>query len=170
MTKIKYYLIKTMYVGANCGDIERHQDREGYMTIETRPGQTNMSHEERTNGWLGETNGWSAYACGEYDTVEEAAAEVTKRGYTELTANRNECDDTVIQTYTTKSGTMDTWTVKDWLYNSLDQLITVKTTDEEIVKIAAELELEALTDNVYLDDEVARYLIAYRKELREAEE
>lgn len=42
------------------------------IIIQTEPGTTNMSHEPRTDGWLGTTNNvhWSAW--GEYATEDEA--------------------------------------------------------------------------------------------------
>lgn len=63
-----YYIISEKYTGPNW---EEHLDSE-MAWIQTYPGRTNMSNEERTEGWLGTTNDWSKSAHGEYDTLEEA--------------------------------------------------------------------------------------------------
>jgi hypothetical protein len=42
--------------------------------------QTNMTRETRTEGWLGSSNGYSATALGEYETLDEAKAACRKAG------------------------------------------------------------------------------------------
>lgn len=69
-----YYPISYQYVGPNPaegGGTNHPGNRDLYM-IHCSPGQTNMSHEETTEGWLGQTGDWSATALGEFDTIEQA--------------------------------------------------------------------------------------------------
>lgn len=77
-----FYLISTQYVGPNRREIS---DATTYE-IREQPGRTNMSNEERTDGWLGTTNDWSASAHGEFETREEAVAEIERLSGTDVYA------------------------------------------------------------------------------------
>jgi hypothetical protein len=39
------------------------------ISVDTRPGRTNLSGEERTEGWLGTTNDVAAHALGAFEVV-----------------------------------------------------------------------------------------------------
>lgn len=88
MTK-KYYLIEGFDLN-NPGHSE--------FTIQTESGEKNMSHEVCTEGWLGSYNNWTTYARGEFNTIEEAAAEIPEN-YVEFD-DANPYDETIIAVYT----------------------------------------------------------------------
>jgi len=68
-----YYLIANKYVGPNVDDRDANaRGNRDYYTIQTEPGTTNLSGEERTSGWLGTTGDWSETAMGEFETEAEA--------------------------------------------------------------------------------------------------
>ena len=77
-----YYLIEHEYVGPNqhCLATDYNNIVNGhYFVIQDRPGLTNMSHEPRTEGWLGTTNDWSETALGEYPTEKAAEKAVLEK-------------------------------------------------------------------------------------------
>lgn len=175
-----FYLIRTRYEGPN-QTAENFRDCEGYMTIETKPGGTNMSGEERTSGWLGTTNDWNKTACGEYDTTDEARTAATKCGYTEpveaelvdvenldfVKIDMETFELIALEIYTTKDGAKAVWMVEDYMYQWARDNITAETTDEEIVRFAEESETEAEQENVYIYGGVEDYLMNVRDELCE---
>lgn len=65
------YVILNNYVGPNRSE---HRD---YYAITSTPQRTNMSHEERIEGWLGTTNDWSVQAMGEFETIDAAREAIT---------------------------------------------------------------------------------------------
>lgn len=52
-----------------------------HLTITTQPGRTNVSREERTAGWLGQTGDWSATALGEFDTLAALHGAIRAEGF-----------------------------------------------------------------------------------------
>lgn len=69
-----FYILKSDYVGPNQ---EQHKNSTKFF-VQTVPGQTNSSHEDRTSGWLGTTNDWSLHAYGESETLDEAKSKISE--------------------------------------------------------------------------------------------
>lgn len=65
----KFYVIETEYAGPqNDHDpADRH-----WFDISTEPARGNSSHKINLHGWCGTTDGYSVYAHGEFDTLEQA--------------------------------------------------------------------------------------------------
>lgn len=171
-TKNMFYLIRERYVGPGVNTPEHHMDREGTMTIQTMPGRTNQSSEERTDGWLGTTNDWDRRAYGEYNTLETARGAAANHGYTELVDEPEPGlidGENIIEVYTTEEGIMEPWTVDSWLAEA-DTAITAETTDEEIEQLAKDLDLEAYAEGVYLYGDIEAYLRKQRDELKRQED
>ena len=149
-----YYLIEIEYVGPN--------ERDSYgnwigdsrvMSICTNPGRTNMSHEERTDGWLGTTNDNAVYAHGEFETLESARAAAHEMGFTKYYEPENKYvdeDDDTVEQWISEEAARAQWDAGDWFINGLGSAgtcseygITAKTTDEELNELVARAEREA---------------------------
>ena len=81
---MKYYIIENDYVGPNRAG---HELTTPAYTIQTTPGRTNMSHEERINGWLGTTNDWHVAAHGEYSDAAGVIEFFRRLGLTDAEAD-----------------------------------------------------------------------------------
>lgn len=137
----KYYVIHVDYVGPN-----RQQNLNAErVDIDTECGRTNMSAERRPEGWLGETNGWTEYAHGEFQTLDEARAYVEKTWDVRLDEDfdpRFETGSTVARYLV---GDMPMWNAEstsDWAAYGFEEAIKATTTDAEIEALAAEWEAE----------------------------
>jgi len=145
-----YYPILSQYVGPNHRDSHggsTEPERIGSVEIHTRPGRTNMSREERTDGWLGTTNDTAEHALGEFETIKEARAAIAADGWTEqadIDEDWPPCE-TWVETWTKPEALMQYWDAADWLQelSPRDVGITADTTNDELAKIADALEAEA---------------------------
>jgi len=72
MAEKKYYLIQVR--NARSLSPEYPLDTEYY--IQDYPGTTNQAGEVKTEGWLGTTDDVAKYACGEFVSIEAAAAAI----------------------------------------------------------------------------------------------
>lgn len=59
------------------------------------------------------------------------------------------------------------WDVEEWLGESVKQIISTTTTDEEIAKLAQEAEEGAKQENIILSGDVADYFTSVRDEMRD---
>lgn len=124
---------------------------DDYYVIQTTPGRTNSSREERVEGWLGQTNDWSAYAEGEYATLEEAAKGIPDH-YERLSRDEHGemmYDDEVVAVYRDKRSV---WAVDDWLIDPIGPQEYPGQTPEQIAEI---MEEEAAQQDIILDGDVA---------------
>lgn len=128
----RYYIISTAYVGPNLYE-NLDTDR---IEICTEPGITNISHEIRTEGWLGQTNDWSQHAHGEYATVEDAL-DAVDRLWPEHREVEDEDwnDDTIVRTF--RPGRYTPISHDDLV---LDYFVAAESTDAQIVESAVMLE------------------------------
>ena len=68
-----YYPVRIVYAGPNRADRDPNAyGNRDYYSICARVQRTNMSNQELTEGWLGQTNDWSYHALGEFETLDEA--------------------------------------------------------------------------------------------------
>ncbi|MCB1865194.1 MAG: hypothetical protein KDG50_07160 [Chromatiales bacterium] len=85
-------------------------DRPAWVTIQTKPGKTNMSHEPMTEGWLGTSNDVYQYAHGEFETESAARAYVEEHWPTAVETDADaifdEDGETEIQTAEFRVGTV----------------------------------------------------------------
>ena len=166
-----YYIIETNYVGPNQTE-DQYVDVDT-IEISTSPAITNSSHEQRTEGWCGTTNDWAVYACGEYDTIEEARAAITDKFGEVRDSNANgdsfESDDeNVIETYKPgKYALMSSQDTADWTYEGIRSDIEATTTDERISELVAEYESEANSNGYTLDSDLEGFMQERRQELRD---
>ncbi|EDB4569479.1 hypothetical protein A7C82_17275 [Salmonella enterica subsp. enterica serovar Panama] len=165
-----YYIIETNYVGPN-------QTQDQYVDVDkieisTSPAITNSSHEKRTEGWCGTTNGWAVYAHGEYATIEEARAAITAKFGEVRDSDHNgdgfESDDeSVVEIYKPgKYARMSLQATAEWAYAGIQSDIEANTTDERIVELVAEYEAEANSDGYTLDINLEGFMRKRRQELR----
>lgn len=160
-----FYIIETNYVGPNP---DQHTDADE-VRIQTEPGRTNSSHQERTEGWLGTTNDWAEYACGEYETEEAARAAVEERF-----GECRECasdpfsvdpDRSVVAVF--KLGKHESmsyeWTA-DWIYSGLQSDVTADTTDEQLEALIKEWEGECNSEGYSLHPRALDMAREYRDE------
>jgi hypothetical protein len=170
-SNIMYYIIETNYVGPN-------QTQDQYVdvnTIEisTSPAITNSSHEERTEGWCGTTDGWAVYAHGEYATIEEARAAITEKFGEVRDSDANgysfESDDEdVVETYKSgKYAPMGSQATADWAYEGIQSDIEAETTDARIAELVAEYEAVANSNGYTLDSDLEDFMQERRQELRD---
>lgn len=123
--------------------------------------QTNMSGEDRDEGWLGQNGDSSAYAHGGFASIEAAKTYITQymNGRlipTEfLDENIYENDDV----YTTAK--FDQYYMVDD-FMSIDEPEVVGLTDEEIEKLAEQLEKEANDEGYGICGDIEEYLIELR--------
>lgn len=166
-----YYIIETNYVGPN-------QTQDQYVDVDkieisTSPAITNSSHEERTEGWCGTTDGWAVYAHGEYATIEEARAAITEKFGEVRDSNANgdileSEDEDVVETYKPgKYAPMSSQATADWAYEGIQSDIGADTSDERIDELVAEYEAAANTNGYTLDSDLEYSMKARRQELRD---
>ncbi|MCP5428529.1 MAG: hypothetical protein H6966_09725 [Chromatiaceae bacterium] len=163
-----YYVIETKYVGPNSN---QHADSDT-IEITTKPAITNMSHEERIDGWCGTTNDWAVYAHGEYD-AEKAARNAIAEKFGECREDDNiETWDRAKRGVVTifrpgKYAPMSSQATADWAYEGIQSDIESDTTDERIAELVAEYEEEANSNGCTLDSDLEGFMQERRQELRD---
>ena len=167
-----HYITSSEYAGPNQ---DEHSDDHTYQ-ISTEPGRTNMSHEVRTDGWLGTSNDWAQYAHGEFETEEGARKEIKRLlsdGFREIDDIEDyHRDEGVIAEF--RVGRYEEWgreTTGDWTRESISDNVTAETSDEQISRLVEEYESEANEEGGTLWSGLEENMVERRDELRdEAEE
>lgn len=127
--------------------------------------QTNSSHEERSEGWLGSNNEYSSNAHGGFASVESARTYIV--GYMggrliedmDLLRNEYGSYEDYMEVYTTAP--FDTYYfVADWF--DVDKPEVQGLTDEEIEKLVEKEELSASKEGIGLLGDIKEYLIELR--------
>jgi len=152
-----YYVIECKRQPGCVGYDELGNNTE--IVIQTRPGRTNMSHEERASGWLGTTNNYYAYAHGEFATLAEAEAFIAANWpYHEYNFDeeRDNPDDHWYR------DTRHYYSADDWFYEYPPE-VTADMTDEQLEKLAEVLE-EEIDDNEVKIVGIRDYLERRREE------
>ena len=167
-----YYVVSREYIGP---DQEKRLNSEAYE-ITTEEPTTNMSHEVRTDGWLGCTNDWDAHAHGEFETVEaarSAIAELIGDNRRETSDDDNEIrfNESIVESWTV--GKYEEWgadTSINWCYDGRADAVDADTTDEQITATVAQWNEEAHQEiSAKLHTQaVEEWLKEYRDELKEA--
>ena len=162
-----YYIIERQYAGPNAKNLatDRKNIVDGHQyVVRSEPGVTNMSHEPRTSGWLGTTCGWSEHAQGAYETQEEAIEAATALAEAEGIGHRVEEDpygNTVI--LVGDEAWENLWDAGEWMDPSSDAElgITSGMSDDDITRLAGELDAEALQDGCRLwgTEDAIRYRV-----------
>lgn len=177
-----FYILKSDYVGPNQ---EQHKNSTKFF-VQTVPGQTNSSHEDRTSGWLGTTNDWSLHAYGEFETLDEAKSKISELcdgAFREIEPEEHDgyyndgSDDVCLTPYE--------YMVLDGAYEELNeegsanfawegsrQDVTADTTDERIAELVNEYEELANGENATLDASAVEQVLKDRRDelLAEREE
>lgn len=170
--KTKFFLIESEYTGPNQRDSHGNWIGDSrVMTITTTPGTTNLSHEERTDGWLGTTNDNSVTAHGEFDTIEEARAAAHEMGFTEQ-SDVEYPDDDELEFWITPEAAKSQWDAGDW-FDGLGRNgtcteygITAETTDDELEEAVDTAENEDCASDVVLHGTL-KLFTELRDELRD---
>ena len=171
---MSYYIIETRFIDANSGD-DKYVD-EHYFDITIQAGRTNMSKEERVEGWLGTSNDWIRHAHGEYETVDAARTvlltDLLDGDYRDISdeidsSDREECG--IIERY--KPGRYCPWgaeATQNWVYDGIQEAITAETTDEQIEVLVEQYMEEGRREvDAELDsDAIQRMMEARRSQLR----
>lgn len=128
---------------------------------------TNMSHEDKDEGWLGQTGDSSAYAHGGFASVEAARTYII-----ESMGGRLIDEDLVKEKYGEYEENTEIYTTEQYDYDKYyfagdyfehDELEVEGKSDEEIEELAEKLEKEANADGYCIVDDLEKYL----KELRD---
>ena len=151
-----YYIIERQYSGPNAEYLatDRKNIVDGHQyVVQSEPGVTSMSHEPRTSGWLGTTCGWSEHAHGAYETEEAAIEEAARLADAEGNGHRVEDDpegNTVI--LVGDEAWANLWDAGDWMEPADNEEIGITSgmSDDDIARLALELEAEALEDGCRL--------------------
>jgi len=146
---MKYYIIKTVYVGPNP---DQHLN-EDIFEITTTPGRTNLGNQKVVNGWLGQCGDWNYTACGEFATLEEARIalnELTDGNYRETSVDRSE-EGVVFKALIGLYEELDRETSEAFTYDELYRHLSAETTDEEIDKMLSEAEASYNAEGKSLD-------------------
>ncbi len=153
----KFYVISIEDIGPNAEPLNEE------IVIQTVPGRTNQSNEERIEGWLGTTNDIHYEAHGEYDSLESAIKFIKSKwpGFSEIETDEN--DESEIRRF---KDIREVWTVDDWLNDWKKSNIEAETTNNQIEKFMLEIENEADEQNIYIDGSIIDYLTEYRDSLR----
>ena len=156
-----FYVISEEYVGP---DLNKRLNSHT-VWISTEPGRTNMSNEERIDGWLGTTNDWYRSAHGEYATLDEARAAVVKMvGENPRSVENDEFDEHIVESYAaSKFVELDACNSQTLCYEYCSE-ITVDTTDERIDEILNECEEQANADGFTLDTRAVERMLAERRD------
>lgn len=163
-----FYIIETNYVGPNK---DQHVDADE-VRIQTEPGRTNSSRQERTDGWLGTTNDWAEVAHGEYETEEEAREAIEERfgecreravGSDPVNDDPDGCVVAVFKIGKFEKMSRE-WTA-DWINPGLQSDVTADTTDEELEALIEEWEGECNGEGYTLDSRAIDMAREYRDEL-----
>jgi hypothetical protein len=161
---MSYYITTHEYVGPNARDPYGRRYRE-LLYIQSDAPRTNVSHEIRTEGWLGTTNDWSVHAHGKFATLEEARAAVAARWNT-YEIEYDEEEEPVVEIYGV--GEVDPrgiWDAGDWLAHSGVE-VAADATDEEVAAMAREFEAEAEGDGATVDG-IEEYLLELREQAQD---
>jgi hypothetical protein len=152
----KYYVISRENVSPNAEPLNK------IVIIQDHPGTTNQSHEEKISGWLGTTNDCYESAHGEFASLAAAQKYVTENWTDFLPLEEYDLESGEIEAY---QDTREVWAIDDYLSDYARENISASTTDDEIKKMAAEVETEAKKNSVYIDGDVEDFLSGTRKEL-----
>ncbi|MFX1478317.1 MAG: hypothetical protein ACFFCI_09300 [Promethearchaeota archaeon] len=141
-----------------------------YITSEIP--KTNMSHEEREKGWLGQCDDGSDYAHGGFASIESAKTYITEYMGARLITN-NELleehweyipEEEQHELYTTAEFD-EYWFVGDWF--GVDEPDVAELTDGEIENLAEKFEKEANADGIGILGDIEEYLLNLREEWQE---
>lgn len=154
------YVISRENVGPNAMPLNK------IVIIQDHPGTTNQSGEEKISGWLGTTNGCYESAHGEFPSLADAQKYVQKTWPGVSLLEEYEREPGEIEAY---QDTREVWAIDDYAYDYARENISASTTDDEIKKLAAEVESEAKKNSIYIDGDVGKFFSEYRKELIEDE-
>ena len=163
-----FYIVETSYEGPNK---EQNIDADK-IEISTLPATTNMSHEVKTSGWCGTTNGWAVYAHGEYETIEEARNAIKSHFGPIRDYDGDKCclDDSVIEAYMIGEYIpMNEEDTRIWVSAGLHEDISAETTDDRIDELAIEYENLANDEGYTLSPSLEDIIVEIRQELRDEE-
>ena len=172
-----FYVVEREYVGPN-QDEDRYVDADRVQVWAKAP-RTNMTHEPRTEGWCGTTDGWATYAHGEYLSLCQAISAITKkfgpmRDVTEddpdTRRDLSECiQGKIYASY--KKGAYEPLSKNatvDWTYESVREDVSAATTDAQIETLIDAYEGSANDEGLTLNKRALKDCMEKRRqELRE---
>lgn len=119
--------------------------------------RTNMSGEERENGWLGQTGDSSSYAHGGFASIESARTYITKYMGGRLISEEllDEYEENREQYTMARFDHDKYYFAADWF---VDEPNVEGLSDENLEKLAEQLETEANSDGYCILDDILEYL------------
>lgn len=138
---MKHYVIEERYTGPNQ---DQHIDAD-VIKITTEPARTNSSNEICLDGWCGTTNDWAVYARGEYDNKEAAESFIAETYKDARFLEESDIveGDTVAIYKPGKYEPLCKEATGNFIYDSLQESVTVSTTDAEISALVDDWEAAA---------------------------
>ena len=109
-------------------------DNHTRFVIQATPGKKNMSGETCLRGWLGQSGDISRYACGRYNTLEDARVYVGTQLENPMMIEDEHSDDEVW----IGKPVLDEAETREFLAESMEQDITPDTTDAELEELVEE--------------------------------
>lgn len=145
------------------------------VTVQTEPGETNMSHETQIEGYLGTTNDWSLHAHGEFETEDEArtaadalAVKLGGAGSREIDYESEGQGDPIIAVFRVGYEGWGAEASREWCYEGVRADVTADTTDEQIEALIEHYELMLNDEDGTLDTRAVRSMMSeHRDGLRE---
>lgn len=125
------------------------------ISIVSEVPRTNLSQEKRENGWLGQTNDYSSYAHGGFASIDSARAYIIDYMGGKLISEEYLPDYDNRELYTTAKYEQY-YFVEDWIKNNVPDVEGLS--DEQVEKLAKQLESEANKDGYNILGDIAEYL------------
>ena len=172
-----FYVVEIEYAGTNQDD-DAHIDADRIQVWANAP-LTNRSHEPRTEGWCGTTNGWATYAHGEYLSLCQAISAITKkfgpvRDVTQedpdTRRDLSECVEGKIYASYKKGayGPLSKNETIDWAYEGIREDVSAATSDAQIETLIDAYELTANDEGLTLNARALKNCMEERRqELRD---
>ena len=172
-----FYVVEIEYVGPGQDD-DGHADADRVQVWANAP-RTNGSHEPRTEGWCGTTDGWATYARGEYSTLCQAISAIeskfgpvrdvteedpdTRRDLSEFAEGK------IYASYRKGAyGPLSKNETIDWAYEGIREDVTADTTDARIEALIEDYELTTNEEGYTLNARALKDCMEERRqELRE---
>lgn len=179
-TESMVYLIESEYVGPNTHDSAGNiLGDTAVMSICRAPGTTNMTHQERTEGWLGTTNDGCLNALGEFKTVDAARDAAHQLGFTAEYSDEDECgsriaDDDIVEQWVRPGAAREQYEAEAWFEYTgragvaAEWNITADSTEEAVATACELAEEKAVAEGAEVHG-IYDYMLFAREELRNDE-
>lgn len=148
-----YYLVTATYIGPNQMERTLKEELLDVAYIQTSPGITNQSHEERASGWLGTTSDWDSTAQGAFASIHAAMEHAESLGYDSQISPGDyrargiaAAENTIV--LVAQDDTLAQWDAEEYWYDSRDELgVTADMDETALHRLANRLDAKARHDD-----------------------